>query len=256
MSASAPRTAAIIYNSGLPEPLGGLGTYIASQQVANSIIKLKPVLLDLNSFLLQEISSDIKAKDLSEAALEYNHQAFQDAVSLHSGYFFVFPGHVWSHTRLIKQMISQLPRHVYANKSAAVVTYSREDTRSCYQSQANNSCEHVPRNSANMMAEFLSQVAAPEDADPHSLPRTRSTRNSSATGRRRGFNIVQMSLGYGGQPVAWPEFTFFWDIWDAFPSTNPIWPGANQDEAWEAPGWGRCITAATIMMRTVEPSIS
>lgn len=259
MSASVPKTVAIIYNSGLPEPLGGLGAYIASGQVADSISKLNPVLVDINSFLLQnssEISPDVKDKDLAGAASEYNHQAFQIAMSLHSGYFFVFPGHVWSHTRLIKQMVSQLPRHVYANKPTVVATYTHEDTRPWYRNQTNNSCEHVPRNSAPMMAEFLSQLAAPDDADQQTLPRLRSTRNSSAAGRRRGFNMVELPLGYDGQLVAWPEFTFFRDIWDAFPSPNPIWPGGNQDEAWEAPGWGKCITAASIMMKTIEPSNS
>lgn len=259
MSAGVPKTVAIIYNSGLPEPFGGLGAYIASGQVADSISKLKPILVDLNSFLLQhssEISPDAKNKDLAEAASEYDQEAFQDAMCLYSGYFFVFPGHVWSHTRLIKQMISRLPRHVYAKKPAALVTYTREDTRPWYQSQANSSGEHVPRNSAPMMAEFLSQLTAPEDVDPQTLPRSRSTRNSSAAGRRRGFNMVELPLGYDGQPVAWPEFTFFRDIWDAFPSTNPIWPGGNQDEAWEAPGWGNCITAASIMIKTIEPSNS
>ncbi|KAE9976917.1 hypothetical protein BLS_001768 [Venturia inaequalis] len=260
MSATVPKkTAAIIYNSGLPEPLGGLGAYIASQQVANSVSHLNPILVDLNSFLLHhpsDISPDVKNRQVAEAAPVYNHQAFQNAMSLHSGYFFVFPGHVWAHTRLIKQMVSLLPRHVYANKPTAVVTYTREDTRPWHRNQTNNSYEHVPRNSAAMMAEFLSQLAAPEDTDLLSLPRSTSTLNSSAAGRRRGFSMAQLPLGYDSQPVAWPEFTFFWDLWDAFPSTNPIWPGGNQDESWEASGWGKCITVANIMMKTIEPAKS
>lgn len=251
-----PRRVAIVYNGSLPGSLGGLGEYVASQ-VADYNQSLNLVLLDLSSFLLPH-SSDTEQhltdKPVAEAASKYDQQAFQNVMCRYSGYFFVFPGHVWSHTHLIKQMVSQLPRHVYANKPTAVVTYTREDTRPWYQNQANESCEHVPRSSAPMMAEFLSQLAGPEDAEPDSLLHSRSTGRSPRAGRRRGFNMVQMPQYHDGQPMAWPEFSFFWDIWDDFPSTNAVWPGGNQIEAWEASGWGKCITIATMMKKTFDTS--
>jgi hypothetical protein len=250
-----PKTVAIIYNGGLPAPLGGLGAYVASE-VARFISQLNPVLVDVKSLSLPKspkAPQDLETES-SQDGIEYDHEAFRDLMSQHVGYFFVFPGHVWSHTQSLKQLVSQLPRHVYANKPTAVITYTREDTRPWYQKEANQSYEHVPRSSAPMLADYLSRLVAPEDTKLESLSHSTSSPASKNNGRRRGFNLVPMSLSYDGQPVPWPEFRFFWDIWDDFPSSNSIWPGGNQIEAWEAPGWGKCITVAEMMRTMIERS--
>jgi hypothetical protein len=249
----APKTVAIIYDGRLLDPLGGLGAYISSE-VAHFTSELNPVLINLKSFVQQHFSERLQdPKDNSpEDAFDYDYQAFQGMMSQHAGYFFVFPGHVWSHTRSLKHLVSRLPRYVYANKPTALVTYTREDTRPWYQNEANQSYEHVPRNSAPMMAEFLSQLAAPEDLHQESLSHPSPAAAPSKTGRRRGFNLVQIPPTYNGLSALWPNFVFFWNIWDEFPSSNPVWPGGNQIEAWESPGWGRCITVATIMKDIIE----
>jgi hypothetical protein len=254
MSASIdPKTVAIIYNSDLPDPLGGLGEYIASE-VARFTVEINPILVDIKSFLHRRSPEELQdLKDNSpEEVFDYDRQAFHDLMSQHAGYFFVFPGNVWSHTRSFKHFVSHLPRHVYANKPTALVTYTREDTRPWFQKEANQSYEHLPRNSATMMVDFLSQLVAPEDVGPSSLSRSRHVATPSKSGRRRGFNLVQMPPGYDDQPKPWPEFLFFYNIWDDFPSSNPIWPGGNQIEAWESSGWGKCITVAKIMKDMIE----
>jgi hypothetical protein len=130
----------------------------------------------------------------------YDHQTFQTTMSQHSGYIFV-PSHTWAHTTPLNPLVSRLPRHVYANKPTALITYSREDTRLLSTIDRIASHQHIPCNSAPMMAGYVSQLIAPKDSNSSMLSSDSKTAIKLAkTGRRRGIKIIELPEGYDSQP--------------------------------------------------------